>query len=241
MNRRNTIKTLLAGTAAVGLTAAGCKTENGAAEQNPAPVSEFRAPHTDAGQTPEERERDAKIFAEEPFFTPHEAATVAVLADLIIPADENGPSATETGVTDFIDFMMYDLPQNQLPMRGGLKWLDYHCVENHESAFKDLPTEKQTAVLDLIAYPDEVKPEHAPGEKFFTLLRNMVTTGYFTSEAGTKDVGYAGNYANFWDGVPEAVLEKHGLAYDEKMLPLYITLEGRETQAEWDEEGNLLG
>ncbi|MGK0363069.1 MAG: gluconate 2-dehydrogenase gamma chain [Saprospiraceae bacterium] len=238
MNRRNTIKTILAGTVATGLTAAGCKTEPG--EEVKAPLSDYRAKVSEKGQTPEEKERDAKLFAEGNFFTEHEAATIAVLADIIVPEDETGPKATDTGVVEFIDFMMWDLPDNQDPMRGGLKWLDYHCAMNHDAAFINLPLEKQTAVLDLIAYPDDTLPEHKHGEKFFSLIRNMVMTGYFTSKAGTADVGYAGNFANFWDGVPDEVLKKHGLEYDARTLEICIKAEDRETMATWDEEGNLL-
>lgn len=240
MNRRDTIKTLIAGTAAAGLTAAGCKNEPAASEENAPELSGYRAGISEAGQFPEEKERDAEIFAEGNFFDAHETATLSVLAALIIPADEQGPSAAETDTVEFMDFMMYDLPYHQLPMRGGLKWLDYHCVSNYEAAFKDLTEEQQTTVLDLIAYPEEALPEHLAGVKFFTRLRNLVTTGYFTSKAGTQDVGYAGNYATFWDGVPPEVLEKHGLSYDEKMKDKYIKAENRETLAQWDEEGNLL-
>ena len=40
-------------------------------------------------------------------------------------------------------------------------------------------------------------------------------TGYFTSEAGIKEIGYVGNQPNVWDGVPEDVLKAHGMSYDE--------------------------
>ena len=39
-----------------------------------------------------------------------------------------------------------------------------------------------------------------------------------THEIGLKDLGYAGNKPNRWDGVPQEVLDQYGVKYDEKML-----------------------
>ena len=58
------------------------------------------------------------------FFTPHEYATVGMLANLIIPKDERSGSATDAGVPEFMDFMMTDEPRRQTAMRGGLALID---------------------------------------------------------------------------------------------------------------------
>src|SRR5688572_6758984 len=71
------------------------------------------------------------------FFTRHELRTVTVLADLIIPRDARSGSASDAGVPAFIDFMMTDRPQLQLPMRGGLAWLDVEARSRFGSAFID--------------------------------------------------------------------------------------------------------
>ena len=44
------------------------------------------------------------------------------------------------------------------------------------------------------------------------------TSGFFTSQIGVKDLGYAGNSPTRWDGVPQDVLDQYGLKYDEKTL-----------------------
>jgi hypothetical protein len=49
-------------------------------------------------------------------------------------------------------------------------------------------------------------------------VRNLTATGFYTSEIGTKDVGYIGNVVNQWNGVPADVLKQYGLAYSEKEL-----------------------
>ena len=48
----------------------------------------------------------------------------AMLVDLIIPADAQSGSATQAGVPEFIDFMCVDDKNLEVPVRGGLAWLD---------------------------------------------------------------------------------------------------------------------
>ncbi len=73
-------------------------------------------------------------------------------------------------------------------------------------------------MVDQIAYPAKAKPEMKQGVSFFNLMRNLTLTGFFTSEMGVKDLGYAGNTPNRWNGVPDEVLKQYGLAYSEKEL-----------------------
>ena len=54
------------------------------------------------------------------------------------------------------------------------------------------------------------------GVAFFSLMRNLTATGFYTSEIGVKDVGYMGNMPNQWNGVPEDVLKQYQLAYSKK-------------------------
>jgi hypothetical protein len=166
---------------------------------------------------PYEKARDEKLMSEK-FFDEHEMATIAVLADIIIPKDETSGSATEAGVPAFIEFIVKDMPRHQLPMRGGLKWLDVQCMKRHNKAFVDCASNEQLAIVDEIAYPALAKPEMKQGVAFFNLMRDLTATGFFTSEIGLKDLGYAGNKPNRWDGVPQEVLDQYGVKYDEKML-----------------------
>jgi len=154
----------------------------------------------------------------ETFFTPHEMATITVLADIIIPKDEVSGSASEAGVPDFIEFIVKDMPQHKTPMRGGLRWLDLESSKRFQKAFKDCSAQQQIAVVDDIAYPEKAKPEMKQGVAFFNLIRNLTCTGFYTSEMGVKDLGYMGNKPNQWNGVPDDVLKQYGLAYSEKEL-----------------------
>ena len=123
-------------------------------------------------------------------------ATITVLGDIIIPKDEVSGSASDAKVPEFIEFIVQDMPQHQLPMRGGLRWLDMQCLKRYEKAFKDCNQQQQMEMVDQIAYPKKAKPEMTQGVAFFSLMRNLTATGFYTSEIGVKDLGYAGNTPN---------------------------------------------
>ncbi|AFK03026.1 hypothetical protein Emtol_1886 [Emticicia oligotrophica DSM 17448] len=171
---------------------------------------------TTPARVAEEIERDKKLMTEK-FFTPAEMATIGILCDIIMPADEKSGSATQVGVPAYIEFMAKDQPGNQTPLRGGLKWLDNACTKRFGKSFALCTPKQRIEIVDEIAYPEEVKSEYAQGAAFFTLMRNMTITGYFTTQTGFDVLGYVGNRPNQWDGVPQDVLDKYGLKYD----PLY--------------------
>jgi hypothetical protein len=138
------------------------------------------------------------------FFTAHEWATVGLLANLVIPKDERSGSAGDAGAPEFIDFMMTDRPELQVPMRGGLGWLDAESRSRFGKPFRELAAAEQTAILDDIAYPLKARPEFSHGVAFFSRFRDMVATGFFTSRIGIDDLQYKGNVPNpMWDGCPE--------------------------------------
>ncbi|MGH7238366.1 MAG: gluconate 2-dehydrogenase subunit 3 family protein, partial [Candidatus Saccharimonadales bacterium] len=138
-------------------------------------------------------------------------ATIIVLADIIIPKDERSGSASDAKVADFIEFIVKDEPEHQLPMRGGLRWLDGQCLTKFDNNFIDCTTSRQTAVIDEIAYPLKAKPDMLQGVSFFNKMRELTAIGFFTSKMGIQDLGYKGNSPGRWEGVPDDVLKKYGL------------------------------
>ncbi len=213
MDRRQSIKTLIIGTAASGAVLDACKpTDN----KPVAPTA--TAPVLDEDdRMVEEKERNKKL-REEVFFTPAEMATIAVLSDIIIPKDEISGSATEAKVPDFIEFIVKDIPKHQTPMRGGLRWLQIESLKRFEKSFTDISAAQRIEIVDDIAYPNKVKPGMAQGVSFFNLMRDLTCTGFYTSEIGVADIGYKGNTPNQWNGVPADVLKQYNLAYTEKEL-----------------------
>lgn len=209
MDRRKYLKTL-----AVGSIGAGLLVQCEPAQEKQTATS---APTSTIDRTPEELARDQKLQAET-FFTPEEMATIAVLADIIIPKDDKSGSATDAGVPDFIEFIVKDKPEFQTPMRGGLRWLDVQCMKRYNSAFVKCTGDQQIEMVDEIAFPEKAKPEFQQGVAFFNTMRDLTATGFFTSKIGIEDLGYVGNQPNQWDGVPQEVLDQYGLKYDERTL-----------------------
>lgn len=151
------------------------------------------------------------------FFTAHEWATVGVLVNLILPADERSGSATDAGVPEFMDFMATDDAGLQTPLRGGLAWLDHECAERFGgTAFVDCTDAQRRAVLDDIAWPAKAKPELSPGAAFFSSFRDLTASGFFSSRTGVQDLRYIGNTFNpNWRGCPPEALAKLGVNYDQ--------------------------
>lgn len=56
------------------------------------------------------------------------------------------------------------------------------------------------------------------GIKFFNFMRNLILMGYYIMEMGFKDLGYVGNFLNFWDGVLFEVLVEYDVDYEEEWL-----------------------
>lgn len=213
MDRRKSLKLLAGGAIATGAIAVGCNTNDSKQAEQKDPLGDMKIDRYDA-----ERERERQLLAMDNFFTAHEMATITVLADIIIPKDEFGGSASEAKVPEFIEFIVKDMPYHQLPMRGGLRWLDMQCLKRFENPFKDCSQAQQIEIIDQIAYPEKAAADVKQGVAFFNLMRNLTATGYYTSEMGIKDLGYIGNSPNKWNGVPDDVLKQYGLAYTEKEM-----------------------
>jgi hypothetical protein len=146
-------------------------------------------------------------------FNPHEWKTVHALCDLIIPADERSASATAAGVPEFIDDWL-DLQRGDLlsSIRGGLAWLDIECNRLFGTDFIASAAGQRGQILDRVAYPKNAAPEDASAVAFFNHFRDLVVSGFFTSETGIKDLPYLGNEPQSeWQGCPTPVLAKLGL------------------------------
>jgi hypothetical protein len=162
------------------------------------------------GRTDYEKERDAKLF-KEVFFNKQELKTIGILADIIIPKDERSGSATEAGAVELIEFMAKDQPSLQTPLRGGLKWLDSQANKRFEKKFVECSRPQQLEIVEDIAYPERKKPGMSQGVAFFSLVRNLTASAFWSSQIGIADLGYMGNTPNQWTGVPEEVLKQYGL------------------------------
>ena len=147
------------------------------------------------------------------FFTAAEYAAVALLAETIIPKDERSGGATDAGVPEFIDFMMLDQPARQVPMRGGLAWLDQECNARFGKMFTAAAAAERSQVLDEISGLEPARPDQSHGLAFFRSFRDLTSSGFWTSKMGMDDLQFMGNtFVAEWNGCPDEALRKLGLA-----------------------------
>lgn len=139
------------------------------------------------------------------------------LCDVIIPADQYSPSASSVGVVDFIDEWISAPYPEQLADRAivipGLAWLDAEALRRHGHEFALLDAGAKDAICRDICYQPEASAQLQQAAIFFARFRDLTAGGFYTSPAGTRDLGYVGNMplAKF-DGPPLEVLKQAGLA-----------------------------
>ncbi len=140
-------------------------------------------------------------------FDDHQWNTVKCLTDIIIPADESGPTASVAGVPEFLDEWIAfrtseDGNQNfQAEMLGGLMWLDHESNKTFGKDFVDASPANQKQILDRIAYPKKVARDDQQGAAFFSQFRSLTVSGYFSSKPGVAALPYLGNVAVMeWKG-----------------------------------------
>jgi len=146
-----------------------------------------------------------------------ELATLAVLCDTIIPADAKSPSASAVGVPAYINEYVsapYDGQMRDLVrVRGGLAWLNTESLERFGKGFTALTADQRTQICDDICYLPKARPEFQAAARFFDLVRDLTATGFYTTDAGMRDIQYIGNVAlPRFDGPPPEVLKHLGLA-----------------------------
>lgn len=237
MDRRKSIQTIILGAGASALAFHGCNTEGGGATAEIPAAGDTKY----FGRTPEELKRIEKLNAEQ-LFNDHEMETISILSTVILPPKDPHGGPIEAKVPEFIEFMGKDIPEMQNTLLGGLMWLDHNSNTEFGTEFKSATLEQQKQILDTICFHDmEVPLDEQPLEiQFFYLMRALTMTGYYTSKVGIADLGYKGNQPNVWDGVPQDVLDQHGVAYDPEWIAKCVDQSKRGVLAEWDDKGNLL-
>jgi hypothetical protein len=155
-----------------------------------------------------------------------ENATLTAFVDRIIPADENGPGASESGVTDYINNTLATWNSGDIPLvREGLQALELTAIQAHGISFAALPPDEQDFLVERFekSWLDNMRDS---GRSFNRLYR-------LTLEGMFSDPYYGGNrnYAG-WDLIayPGAVM---GSTPDmqrmgERLPPLHTSAWGAE-------------
>lgn len=188
MSRRDLIKSLGAGVAASSM---GRALSAEAAERAHAPVEPEKA--AGSGYQPK-------------FFSVHQYKTLQALCDAIIPKGDRSGGAVEAGAPEFIDLLTSENTEYQLKLGGGMMWLDSFCSDRFGVSYIGSSAEQRKQVLDAIAYRKNAvtDPRLSQGVAFFSLLRNLTASGFFTSRIGIEYLGYVGNtYLAEFPGCPD--------------------------------------
>jgi gluconate 2-dehydrogenase subunit 3-like protein len=139
-----------------------------------------------------------------------------ILADIIIPADEQSPSATAVGVVEFIDeWVSAPYPAQQRDrtrVLEGFAWLDAEAARRSGKGFSDLAASEQRGICDDICDTARATPARAAAARFFALYRDLTSGAFYSTPAGRKDLKFIGNVrlARF-DGPPPELLKALGL------------------------------
>lgn len=115
-----------------------------------------------------------------PVFTDDQRALVSVLSERVMPSTDT-PGAIAAGVPAFIEKMLADwaLPDDRKPILAGLDAIEARSQADYGLAAARATPEQQDALLTL-AMEDKLPG----GADFFDKFRQLVLTGYFTSEIG---------------------------------------------------------
>ena len=142
--------------------------------------------------------------------------TVTALADVILPADELGPAASQLRVPDFIDeWVSAPYPKQQEDREtvlSGLKWTNDESNRRFEKDFAGLSIDEQLAICHVLCKQDHTDSRLLQAAAFFRTLTSLCMGAYYSTPEGWKAIGYTGNVPSAtFAGPPQEVLDKLGL------------------------------
>lgn len=117
------------------------------------------------------------------YLSAQQFAVVGAIAERLLPRTDT-PGAKDVGVPAFIDLMYgeYLSPDEKPLLASGLADVDQRSVAQYRRDFAQLGAAEQDELLKAIALAS------AKEKAFFPLIRELVVTGYFTSEPVGKSV-----------------------------------------------------
>ena len=212
MNRRSALKVIAAAAASPAVFSA-C--DGADAPADPARVASPRGNTLAAGNA-WDPDLVNPVVPWELTLTEEERTTLAALCDMIIPADDRSPSASELGCHDFIDEWVsapYEgMERDKVLVRGGVIWLNRESNERFGSPFAELTDAQRTEICDDICYLPDAAPEHQSAARFFDKVRDLTASAFYTTKEGMDDIGYVGNIPLAeWPPPPDEALRHVGL------------------------------
>ena len=124
----------------------------------------------------------------------------AVLADLIIPADEHSPGAAAVGVVDFLDEWVSapypDQTHDRTIVLDGFAWLDGEARRRcRQAVCRSVGRGTDGAFAMSSAMNRAGGARAGRGGGFLCTLPRFTAGAFYSTPAGRQDVGYIGNVA----------------------------------------------
>lgn len=219
LDRRTMIKLMAAAAAVPALGSCEPGTGDPGEEGLPGAVRSGGATNPRAAGTPWDPDLIAPTVPWNGLLTDDEMETLAVLCDVIIPADEHSPSASSVGAHEFVDEYVSapypSMARDLVLVRGGLVWLDTESERRfgEGSRFRTLTGEQRRAICDDICSTEGAEPRFRAAARFFDRVRDLTATAFYTTPEGMEDIGYVGNrpIPGPWPAPPPEVLRHLGL------------------------------
>jgi len=150
-------------------------------------------------------------------FSAAQRRTAAALCGLIIPADEQSPSASELGVPVFIDeWISAPYPahvKDRQQILQGLGWIEREARRRFGRPFAAASQAQQREICDPISWLPQATPRLAAAAKFFARFRDLTAGGFYTTPQGAKDLRFVGNQpSSSFDGPPPEALNIVGVS-----------------------------
>ncbi|TWG91096.1 gluconate 2-dehydrogenase subunit 3-like protein [Luteimonas sp. J16] len=203
LSRRESLKLMaaLAASAMLPALAAGASAEDAGAGAEDGHWPELDLPPVTANGYGKDPDLMAPAGAPWPLtLTPAQLSLLAVLSDIIVPAEGTSPSASAVQVPTVIDEWVSapypDQQRDRVTILSALAWIDDEAALRFSRPFAALDTAQQLAIIDDIAYRTDQTPRRFQRiAAAFSRLRNLVLAAYFCTPEGMEDIGYLGNVA----------------------------------------------
>lgn len=150
-----------------------------------------------------------------PAFSPGQRRILEAFIDRIIPRDENGPGAVESGAAEYIDRSFVEfLGSEKDSFAAGIAGVDAFARSSQGAPFAELSPEKRDAVLTAI------DNDQAPNLKaFFARARRLTLEGMFCDPYWDGNKNFAG-----WDLIKYPGVRLAVTAEEQKMSKPATTL-----------------
>lgn len=121
-------------------------------------------------------------------FSTDQARVVTNLSDVILPAGESSPAASEVGVPQFIETMVEQV-YSEVQQREFLEGLDKFSDDYRTEIQTDFFEGEETDKFDFTYHQNLLAVEEDPARNpFFLTFKELTLLGYFTSEVGATEV-----------------------------------------------------